>query len=316
MSILIVLAMYALWSSCFSLGKVALAISPPLFLTASRMILASLILLLFILWKDKKSLKIDKKTFLLIALLGLSGIYLTNALEFWSLQYLTAAKTCFIYSLCPFFSALFSYIHFKEKMTPKKWLGLSIGLVGILPVLGNQKGTSDLLTSFSFFSWPELAMFLAAMTTVYGWILMRLVLKKNQTTPLATNGLSMLIGGGFALVHSLLVDSWTPLPIPLEQVGSFTSSILWMTFISNIVCYNLYGMMLKRFTATFLSFMGLLSPLFASFTSWVLLGETPSLSIFLSTAVVSLGAWLVYSAELKQGYTASSFKPEETPTSP
>ena len=313
MSIFIVLAMYALWSSCFSLGKVALAISPPLFLTASRMILASLILLSFIVWKDRKSLKIDKKTFLLIALLGLSGIYLTNALEFWSLQYLTAAKTCFIYSLCPFFSALFSYIHFKEKMTPKKWLGLSIGLVGILPVLGNQKGSSDLFTSF--FSWPELAMFAAAITTVYGWILMRLVLKKNQTTPLATNGLSMLIGGSFALIHSLMIDSWTPLPIPTQQIGSFTSSILWMTFISNIVCYNLYGMMLKRFTATFLSFMGLLSPIFASLTSWILLGETPSLSIFLSTGIVSIGAWLVYSAELKQGYTTSSLKQEETPAS-
>ena len=75
-----------------------------------------------------------------------------------------------------------------------------------------------------------------------------------------------------------------------------------MTLISNILCYNLYGYMLKKFTATFVSFMGLLSPIFASLNSWVLIGEPPSLTILISTGVVSLGLFIVYQAELKQGY--------------
>ena len=79
-----------------------------------------------------------------------------------------------------------------------------------------------------------------------------------------------------------------------------------MVLISNLICYNLYGVMLKRYTATFLSFMGLLSPIFASISSWALLGEKPSWIIFLSTGVVSLGLWIVYRAELKQGYIVSS----------
>jgi drug/metabolite transporter (DMT)-like permease len=60
--------------------------------------------------------------------------------------------------------------------------------------------------------------------------------------------------------------------------------------------------MLKRYTATFLSFMGLLSPIFASFTGWILLGESISWTIFFSTAIVCSGLWIVYRAELKQGY--------------
>jgi len=67
-------------------------------------------------------------------------------------------------------------------------------------------------------------------------------------------------------------------------------------------------LMLRRYTATFVSFMGLLSPIFASFSSWILLGEKPSLTIFASTGIVSLGLWLVYSAELKQGYIQKASK--------
>jgi drug/metabolite transporter (DMT)-like permease len=60
--------------------------------------------------------------------------------------------------------------------------------------------------------------------------------------------------------------------------------------------------MLKKYTATFLSFMGLLSPIFASLNSWLILGEPPSWQILLSTSIVSLGLFIVYQAELKQGY--------------
>ncbi|MFS8563440.1 MAG: hypothetical protein LVR00_03575 [Rhabdochlamydiaceae bacterium] len=45
MSILAVILMYGLWSSVFSLGKMALLHASPFFLTGTRMLLAGLILL-------------------------------------------------------------------------------------------------------------------------------------------------------------------------------------------------------------------------------------------------------------------------------
>jgi drug/metabolite transporter (DMT)-like permease len=310
MSILIVILMYAGWSSMFSLGKLALMNCPPLFLTASRMLLAGVILLAYMAIKNRSAFKITFKQFLSFCLLALFSIYLTNAFEFWSLQHLTAAKTCFIYSLSPFLSAFFSYLHFGEKMNGRKWLGMLIGFAGILPVLSIQKGSNELLSGLFYLSWPELAMIAASICTVYGWVLLRLIVKDSTISPLMANGASMFIGGLFALTHSYLVETWNPLPVSEAHMGSFIQGLLIMTLISNIICYNIYGMMLKRFTATFLSFMGVLSPIFASFSSWLFLGEAPSPVIFLSTGVVSLGLWLIYSAELSQGYIQ---KKEETP---
>jgi drug/metabolite transporter (DMT)-like permease len=294
--------MYAGWSTMFSLGKMALAHSPPLFLTASRMLLAGLILLAFMVIKDRFAFKMTRKQIFSFALLGLFSIYLTNAFEFWSLQHLSAAKTCFIYSLSPFFAALFSYLHFGEKMNPRKWLGMAIGILGIIPVLLIQKGANELLSGLFYLSWPELAMMAASICTVYGWVLLRIIVKDSEVSPMMANGMSMLFGGLLALGHSYLIEPWNPIPVSSEAMMPFAQGLIIMTLISNILCYNIYGMMLKRFTATFLSFMGVLSPIFASISSWFFLKEPLSPVIFLSTGVVSLGLWLIYSAELKQGY--------------
>jgi drug/metabolite transporter (DMT)-like permease len=302
LSIITVILMYATWSSVFSLGKIALQYSPPVFLTGFRMLLAGVLILLYLAIKKRSSFKLEIKQWLSLGALAFFSIYITNILEFWGLQYLTAAKTCFIYSLSPFFAALFSYLHFKEKMTSKKWLGLTIGFIGFFPVLMTQTGSEELFNVFAFFSWPTLAIMGAALASVYGWVILRLIVKDRSVSPLMANGSSMLIGGSLALIHSFFVDSWTPTPIATGSVLPFLQSTLIITLISNIICYNLYGLMLRRYTATFLSFVGLLSPIFASFNSWIFLGEPLSWQIFLSTGIVSIGLLIVYSAELKQGY--------------
>jgi drug/metabolite transporter (DMT)-like permease len=315
MSVIVVILMYGLWSSMFSLAKVALAYSPPIFLTSARMLLAGLILLSYLALTKRASFRLQKKQIFSLALLALFSIYLTNILEFWALPYLSAGKACFIYSLSPFFAAFFSYLHFGERINMRKWIGLSLGVVAFIPVLYLRTGAEGSWTVLGFLSWPALAIMAAALFSVYGWVILRLTVKEQMVSPLMANGMSMFFGGMLALFHSMLTESWTPLPVAAGDLAPFMGWTLTMTFISNIICYNLYGMMLKKFTATLLSFLGLVSPIFASFHGWLFLDEPISWVIFFSTAIVSLGLWIVYSAELKQGYIVKS-KPTSAPAAP
>ncbi|MEL7431632.1 MAG: DMT family transporter [Chlamydiota bacterium] len=310
MEIFLVILMYAGWSSIFSLGKWVLGFSSPLFLTAFRMLLAGVLLSGYVFFRKRGSIKLTKKQFFSYLVLGFVSMYLTNILEFWGLQHLSAAKTCFIYSLSPFFAAFFSYLHFGETMTRKKWLGMLIGFLGFLPVLSMQTGSEDLLSHFGWLSLAEIAIIGASLFSVYGWVLLRLLVKEENTSPMQANGFSMLFGGLFSLLHSLFVDVWDPTPVASGYEGSFLQGLLVMTLISNIVCYNLYGFLLRKYSATFLSFMGLLSPVFASLISWALLGETPSPLIFASTGVISLGLWIMYKEELAQGYITKTKVPQ------
>lgn len=308
MNIFLAIFTFATWSSVFSLGKMTLTHTQPIFLTSFRMILAGLLLIGYLYLRRRESLKLSWKEVLSLCLLGFFSIYLSNVLEFWGLQHLSAAKTCFIYSLSPFFTALFSYLHFKEKMTGMKWLGFAIGMLGFLPVLSTQTGAEELWQALGFLSWPEIAVMGAAIAAVYGWVLLRVVVKSKEISPLVANGGAMLFGGTLALIHSLFVESWSPIPVVSGEMLPFVQKTLLLTFISNFLCYNLYGYLLRRFTATFLSFVGLFSPIFASFNSWLLLGETPSWQIFLSTGVLLIGASLIYREELKQGYILKTDK--------
>jgi len=302
--------LFAIWSSCFSLSKMAALSSTPLFFTATRMLFASFLILGFLLFRKRKALKVSKKQGFAIIILALLSMYLTNTLEFYGLKYLTASKTCFIYSLTPFFAALFSYIHFNEKMNLKKWLGMTIGFLGILPIFFFQ--TSDKLTaSFFYISLPELAIIGATIFSVYGWILLRILVKDNSLSPLTANGWGMFLGGIFALVHSYFFDIWSPVPITSGHLSHFIQGLISITLLSNVFCYNLYGYLLKRYTATFMSFVGLLSPIFASFSEWLILKTPPSPIILFSTFIIIFGLWIVYKEELKQGYIVQRKKVSE-----
>lgn len=300
MPLFLVFLTFFIWSTTFTLGKTTLEFSPPIFLTGVRMFIGGLVILTFLAIAKRDALKIKKHQIFPLILLGISAVYLTNIFEFWGLQYLTAAKACFIYSLSPFLAALFSYFQFKEKVTSRKLLGLLVGFVGFVPVLLSQSGLEDLLGGFSFLSWAEIALIVATVTSVYGWILLRKLGKEDGMSPLMANGTSMCIGGLMALVHSVFADGWSPLPI--SNYFGFFQGVLMMIIISNLICYNLYGWLLKHYTATFLSFAGLLTPLFAAFFGWLVLGETVSWTFFLSVGIISLGLWLVYSEELRLGY--------------
>jgi len=310
--IFIVLLMYAAWSTSFPLGKLSLESCPPIFLTGFRMFFAGIILLGWLFIKDKKLLKIGKKQIIPLLSLAIFSIYLTNILELWSMQYLSPVKACFIYGLSPFLTVLLSYIHFSEKITSIKVVGMFIGFLGFIPVLMLQTGSENLLRIFSFFSIPDLAMIGAALCAVYGWILLRIIVKNQTLSPIYANGYSMLFGGIVSLIHSGFVDNWTPTPILEGRIQPFLIQVFATILISNIICYNLYGHMLKTFTSTLLSFFGLFSPIFASFLSWIMIGEKLSWVIFLSTGIVSCGLFVIYRTEIKQGYIRKEARVSES----
>lgn len=291
-----VFLLYALFASIFTIAKTGLEYSSPFFFVGSRMVLAGFLLLGYQFLFHPKSFKIEAKDGWLFLKLALFNIYLTNVFEFWGLQYLTSFKTCFIYSLSPFASALLSFFIFKEKMSAKKWSGLLIGFAGIMPVLLAQTTAEERGGQFLLFSWAELAVMVAALCSVYGWILLKQSVNEAGHSPLFANGVSMLFGGAFALLHSYFTESWHP--VPVTEFWPFALCALLLIIVSNLISYNMYGWLLKRFSPTFMSFAGLSTPLFSALFGFVFLNEQIDWPFYVSLAVVSFGLLLFYQEEL------------------
>ena len=129
-------------------------------------------------------------------------------------------------------------------------------------------------------------------------------LRKEEFSSLLANGIAMSIGGVCALLHSAIVDVWNP--IPVSEIIPWAQSVIVLIIVSNLICYNLYGFLLKKFTSTFVSFIGLVTPLFASFFGWLFLNELPSVYLAISLPILALGFWFVYAEELHLGYVSKS----------
>jgi len=294
-----VIIIFALFATVFPIGKMSLLYVQPIFLTSIRMICAGIILLAYHRWSTTTRVRVTPHLVCKLFLLAVLNIYLTNVPEFWGLQYLTAAKACFIYNLSPFVSAIVSYFVFREIMTIRKLIGLLIGFGGFLPILLSESTTEIALGGIGFLSWAELALIVAATSTVIGWITMRSVVQEGVSV-LYANGWSMLIGGLFALITSYQVEVWDPYPFTNLMVSLGYMTILML--ISNIVCYNIYGHLLKRYTATFLTFAGFTSPLWAALYGWFFLSEPISGGFVFSCLAVFIGLYIFFSEEIRLGY--------------
>jgi len=292
----LIILLYALFASSFSMGKILLQYTTPIFLVGSRMFAGGLILLAYQYLSPKQNFYFKKKHIWLFVQIVLFGVYFNYILRFWALNSMSSTKTCFLYNLAPFMSYIYSYFFFKEKMTKGKFAGLAIGFIGLIPILLTTSSTEQILGEISFISLPEFAVIVSVALHAYSWVVMRKLVRDKNYSPTLVNGLTMTAGGLLALLTSFFTGGI----FPVTNIVPFTGLLTMVILISNIICFNLYGSLLRKYSATFLSFAGFLGPLFAALYGWALLGETITWHFYASSILVFIGLFLFYREEIKE----------------
>lgn len=300
MSLMAVFILFALFGSTFTFTKMALAESTVCFLLAFRMTIAGILLMFYCSKIKKEKIWINSRIFLWTLLLGLLSFFLCNLLEFWGLRFLTSSKACFIYSLTPFLTALFSYFLFKEKITQQKMLGLVIGICAFIPTFMSSPESEQASKSISFFSFAELALVGATTCAVLGWLVIKKLGQENQISIPMLNGQAMLFTGILSFICSFIVDDYSHSSLIVNNWSNFLIYTGLMIIISNFICYNLYGYLLKIYSATFMSLAGFLTPLFAALWGWIFLTETLEKNFTFSMTLVAFAMAIFYSQEIKE----------------
>lgn len=294
---LLVLLLQIFFAFCFIIFKKTLPYGEPFFLVGLRMILSGIPLLIYFYGIQKKKIRFTKNIIILVAIASIFNVYITNAFELWGLQYVTAAKTSFIYNFSPFLAALFSYLFLHETLTTKKWVGLLLGFAGFIPILLSTSPEEFSLCHVGFISLAEAAIIAAAIATSLGWISIKKLVYDERTSIAFANGSSMLIGGILSLINSWYTESWHPLPC--TQFWPMLAYTFLGALLSCLICYNLYALLLKRYSATFLSFTGLITPLATAIGGWLWLHEPVTWQFVVSFIIVSIGLYYYYGEESK-----------------
>lgn len=239
--------------------------APALVISAYRMLFTSLMLLIPVMLYNKGEFKsITRKEY---GLCMLSGIFLAFHFASWisSLKMTTVANSTILVSCSPIFVALSNYIVFKEKLSRKMVLGISMSLIGtIIIALGSSQeafGNSMFGNMLAFLG----AIFVAGYLVIGGFVRKKL-----------SAGIYVFIvySASTVVLFIMCIAAEIPLyPYALKEFMLFIA----LAFFCSILGHTVYNYMVKYVSSTLISVSTLSEPIFASILAVLIFNEVPSL---------------------------------------
>lgn len=273
-----------LWSTGFTGIRYGIPYAPPFTFIAIRMAFASVLLALISL-AITRHFKYDKATIGKSALVGLTihGAYLGGC--FYGVkQGMPAGITALICSLQPVLVSVFSSLFFGEKLTHRKWLGLGLGLAGLVLVIAPKlEGSGDQVLP----TVGVIAIFIALLGGTTGTLLQ----KKFGA------GVEVLSGTSWQYVATGILMGSLALIFEGDQSitwnAPFIFSLVWLIVALSIGAILILYFLLARSSASAVSSLYYLVPAVTAVEAYFLFGETISMVTALGTLVTIAGVALV-----------------------
>jgi drug/metabolite transporter (DMT)-like permease len=273
-----------LWSTGFTGIRYGIPYAPPFTFIAVRMAFASILLALIALVITNRFAR-DLPTIGKSALIGLTihGAYLGGC--FYGVkQGMPAGITALICSLQPVLVSIFSSLFFGEKLSSRKWLGLGLGLAGLVMVIApklESSGDQALPTA------GVIAVFIALLGGTSGTLLQKKfgagveVLSGTSWQYVATGILMAVLALTFEDGQSI---TWN---------GSFIFSLVWLIVALSIGAILILYYLLARSSAASVSSLYYLVPAVTAVEAYFLFGEKIGLVTAIGTLVTIAGVALV-----------------------
>ena len=277
---LMVVGFVLLWSSAFSVAKVAIADCPPLVFLAVRFLAAGMLMMALagvsgIRWT------LTRRDVAVFAALGIANQAVYLGIGYIALKTVSAGLAALIISANPIVTAVFAVAVLGERMTWPKVLGLLLGLGGVAFIvqsrltLGTDHLTGIVLSVLALFS------------LVGGTILFKLCAPKQGLW--IGNGVQSLAAGIAILPFALAFESFHEIVPTMSLLAAFAYNVLLIS----IFAYLLWVRILAVSGATAASSYHFLIPPLGMLFGWLILGEHLETADLFGIVPVALGIYLV-----------------------
>ena len=271
-----------LWSTSYILIRIGLKEINPLAFAAYRYIIASLILLFPFLYQLKKGKinKLSPKSVTIFLLLGFTGFFIAQGLQFFGLYFLNSVTVTFILNLTPIFVLGLSVFFLNERPSTLQLMGIALTLSGVV--------------IFFYSALPDIRMITGVLITLIsgvGWaiymIISRYYLRKNYENVITLTSISMLFGGLMLLSATIITGN-------IVNV-SFNNwiMILWLSIVNTVVAFFLWNHALKTLKAVEQSILQNTMLLQITILAVIFLQETINEQKILGMAIVFIGVLIV-----------------------
>lgn len=218
------------WGANFNAGKMVVEHLPPMTAAAMRFVLASLLIVCLVLWKEKNiihNVKTNWKIFIVLGVIGVAGF---NALFFYGIKYTSPVNGALIMATNPLVALLLGAMLLREPIRLNQCLGVVVSLLGILVV--EMQGSLDKLLHFTVARGDLIIMVANICWGLYG-ALSRRYIKNSQ--PLITTASTVLIGTVVLVVLASFGD--VSLIQLTNQDWSVYAAIVFMAIFGSVLAY-------------------------------------------------------------------------------
>jgi drug/metabolite transporter (DMT)-like permease len=267
-------------------------------LTQIRTSSAALILLAFVLLRDRTQLKATRSEIKDLIIFGVIGIAAVTSFYFFALKYLYVSVALIIEFTAPIWIVLYLKFIKKKSVPPIMWLGIVFAFSGLLLI-------SQIWSGSSLHPLGVFVAFLDALSLALYFIFADRLSQTRSSLSLITWGMSV------AAIFFALILPWWNFPFefltssyPLQGALAAYSApgwalILWIVVIGTVIPYLLTVTAIRELSASTSSVIGMIEPVFAGAIAWWLLNEAFNTVQLIGCAVVLIGIYFADKARQK-----------------
>ena len=280
-------------------GKVMIAGFPVFLASALRFVLASLLMLPFLVWREGALPRVARRDWLHLLLQALTGVFLFNVFLLYGLRWASAAASGIIISTAPALIGLLSFLFLGERLGRDQGWGIALAVLGVLALNitpQSDAGSRPLLGGLLVCG----AAVGEALFTVFGKVLTRRLSALAISAVLCVLGLVMFLP--LAVPEALTFDFKSA---PLSAWIAIAYYAVFITLLATLLWF--YGVAQVP-ASTAAAFLGLL-PISAVLLAYLLLGEPFRWSDLAGGACVVAAIWFTTRAKAVAAQTAAQGNP-------
>ncbi|WP_144569173.1 DMT family transporter [Bacillus pseudomycoides] len=267
----------SIWGGMYVVSKYVLDFIPPLTLVWLRFIIAFVVLYMILKTtkrKQKTTIQINKKDWLLFAWIGFIGYFVSITCQFVGTKLSDAHTGSLVTSATPAFIVVFATLILKENLTIRRILSTVLATLGVTIVIG-----WDIEVGSYFIG--TIILVGAAIT----WALLSIYVK------IASQQFSSLVITTYAIFFSLFFITpcmiWELQSNPIGDLNTtIILGILYLGIISTAGAFFLWNKGLELMDASIGSLFFFFQPIVGSLLGWLLLNETLNRNFFIGGALI------------------------------
>lgn len=268
------LALGAIWGGSFLFMRIAAPDFGPFALVEVRLVLGTLILLPF-LWRARALL--TRRLWARFAIVGALNSAIPFTLFAWGAERAPAGVGAIANSLTVLFTALVALLVYRERMGRALALAMFVGFVGVV-VLMSGKTVGDNISAAALAG--------ASASLCYGFSVNFTKRWFPDVPPIAAS--AGTLGCSAVMIVPFAILSWPRIAIPQT---SWLSAIALGVLCTGIA-YAVFFRLIQRVGAARASTCTYLVPVFGVAWGWLLLGETPTLTMLVAGTLI-LGSVII-----------------------